>query len=147
VARGVSAGAESGSGSSRDGAAKGPHLLGVRAVIAASYERIHRSNLVGMGILPLQFLPGQTWESLGLSGEEIFDFPNLDDSLQPGGELTVRATLHVAQPPNGAQPPSAVQGVVRDFRVKVRIDAPVELDYYRHGGILPAVLRKLRKSP
>ena len=128
----VLAGAEYGTGSSRDWAAKGPYLLGVRAVIASSFERIHRSNLVGMGILPLQLPPGQSWESLGLSGEEVFDIPDLNDALQPGGELTVRAT--------------AADGAVREFRAKVRIDTPVELDYYRNGGILQTVLRKLARE-
>ena len=100
-------------------------------MIAVSFERIHRSNLVGMGILPLQLLPGQSWETLGISGEEIFDIPDLGDALQSGGELTVRAT--------------AADGASREFRAKVRIDTPVELDYYRNGGILPTVLRKLAK--
>jgi aconitate hydratase len=125
----VLAGAEYGSGSSRDWAAKGPYLLGVRAVIASSFERIHRSNLVGMGILPLQLASGQTWESLGLSGEEIFDLPDLGDNLQPGEKATVRAT--------------AADGTVREFQATVRIDTPVELEYYRNGGILQTVLRKL----
>jgi aconitate hydratase len=125
----VLAGSEYGAGSSRDWAAKGTHLLGVRAVIAASFERIHRSNLVGMGVLPLQLPAGESWESLGLSGEETFDIPDLDDSLQPRSELTVRGTT--------------AGGKVVEFRVTVRIDTPVELDYYRHGGILPMVLRKL----
>ncbi len=128
----VLAGAEYGSGSSRDWAAKGPYLLGVRAVIASSFERIHRSNLVGMGILPLQFGAGQSWESLGLTGEERFDVPDLSDALRPGGELMVRATS-----PDGA---------VKEFPAKVRIDSPVEMEYYRHGGILPAVLRKLARG-
>jgi aconitate hydratase len=128
----VLAGAEYGTGSSRDWAAKGPYLLGIRAVIAASFERIHRSNLVGMGILPLQLPSGQSWETLGISGEEVFDIPELSDALQPGGELTVRAT--------------AAGGAIREFRAKVRIDTPVELDYYRNGGILPTVLRKLAKA-
>ena len=88
----VFAGEEYGAGSSRDWAAKGTYLLGVRAVLARSFERIHRSNLVGMGVLPLELPPGQTWESLGLSGEETFDIPGLDDSLQPRAELTVSAT-------------------------------------------------------
>ena len=88
----VLAGAEYGSGSSRDWAAKGPYLLGIRAAIASSFERIHRSNLVGMGILPLQLPPGQSWESLGLTGEETFDIPGLNDSIRPGCELTIRAT-------------------------------------------------------
>jgi len=125
----VLAGSEYGSGSSRDWAAKGPFLLGVRAVIASSFERIHRGNLVGMGILPLQFPQVCSWESLSLTGEEVFDIPGLGDGLTPGGELTVRAVS-----PDGA---------VREFPVRARIDTPVELDYYRHGGILPAVLRKL----
>ena len=128
----VLAGAEYGTGSSRDWAAKGPYLLGVRAVIAASFERIHRSNLVGMGILPLQLPAGQSWESLGLTGEEIFDFPDLSDALQPGSELTVRAM--------------AADGSTRAFPVKVRIDTPVELDYYRNGGILQTVLHKLNRA-
>ncbi|MCA9126034.1 MAG: aconitate hydratase AcnA [Planctomycetales bacterium] len=123
----VLAGAEYGTGSSRDWAAKGTLLLGVRAVIAASYERIHRSNLVGMGILPLQFCAGETWQSLGLTGEESFD---LDTSnLVPRGTLAVRAT--------------SANGQTKEFTVNIRIDTPVELDYYRNGGILPTVLRKL----
>ena len=132
----VIAGKEYGSGSSRDWAAKGPRLLGVRVVIAESYERIHRSNLVGMGILPLQFLPGERAESLGLSGKEVFDFTGLADVLTEGfprgKELTVRASL----PP---RPPL-------EFRVTVRIDTPQELLYYRHGGILEYVLRQLLET-
>ena len=128
----ILAGAEYGTGSSRDWAAKGPYLLGVRVVIAASFERIHRSNFVGMGILPLQLPAGQTWETLGLTGKEVIDIPALDDSLRPGDELTVRATS-----PDGA---------VKEFSAKVRIDTPVELEYYRNGGILPAVLRKLARQ-
>jgi len=124
----VLAGAEYGTGSSRDWAAKGTHLLGVRAVIAASFERIHRSNLVGMGVLPLQFAGGQTWQSLGLTGEEVFDIA-LDDDLQPRSTIPVRAT--------------AADGAEEQFDVTVRIDTPVELDYYRNGGILQTVLRKL----
>lgn len=128
----VIAGAEYGTGSSRDWAAKGTLLLGVRAVLAVSYERIHRSNLVGMGVLPLQFLPGQNAASLGLTGEEVLDFPSLDDSLQP------RSTLRVhAQRPDGS---------TLEFDALVRIDTPVEIDYYRNGGILPTVLRKLADS-
>jgi aconitate hydratase len=125
----VLAGQQYGAGSSRDWAAKGTQLLGVRAVIAASFERIHRSNLVGMGVLPLELPPGQSWQSLGLTGEETFDVPELGDAMQPGCELTVRAT--------------AADATVREFPAKVRIDTPVELDYYRHGGILQAMLRKL----
>ncbi len=128
----VLAGVEYGSGSSRDWAAKGPYLLGVRAVIASSFERIHRSNLVGMGILPLQLADGQSWESLGLCGEEVIDIPGLGDALQPGDSLTVRA--------------ASSDGRVREFPAKVRIDSPVELDYYRNGGILQTVLRKLARQ-
>ena len=125
----VLAGAEYGTGSSRDWAAKGTYLLGVRAVIAASYERIHRSNLVGMGVLPLEFAPGDTWQSLGLTGEEVFDIPELDDHLQPRSTVQVHAT--------------APDGSVKTFHATVRIDTPVEMEYYRNGGILQTVLRKL----
>jgi len=125
----VLAGTEYGTGSSRDWAAKGPQLLGVRVVIASSFERIHRSNLVGMGILPLELPEGTTWKSLGLSGEEVFEFPDLDDSLKPGAMVRVRA--------------SSADGRVQEFWTKVRIDTPVELEYYRNGGILQTVLRKL----
>jgi aconitate hydratase len=125
----VLAGAEYGTGSSRDWAAKGTLLLGVRAVIAASYERIHRSNLVGMGILPLQFFEGQTAKDLGLTGEELFDIGSDSSILKPRGKLPVTAT--------------AANGKVTTFDVMVRIDTPVELDYYYNGGILPTVLRKL----
>jgi len=128
----VLAGAEYGTGSSRDWAAKGTYLLGVRAVLAVSFERIHRSNLVGMGILPLEFPKGQTWESIGLNGEEVFEIPDLDNRLQPLSQITVRAT--------------AADGSVKEFQAKVRIDTPVELDYYRNGGILQTVLRKLAKA-
>ena len=125
----VLAGSEYGTGSSRDWAAKGTMLLGVKAVIAASYERIHRSNLVGMGVLPLEFPPGETWQSLKLTGEEIFDIPGLDDNLTPGAEVQVTAT--------------DASGTANSFTAKVRIDTPVEMDYYRNGGILQTVLRKL----
>ena len=125
----ILAGKEYGTGSSRDWAAKGTFLLGVRAVIAASFERIHRSNLVGMGVLPLQLPAGQTWQSLGLTGEETFSIDGLDETLKPGAELTVRAT--------------AADGSVKTFSATARIDTIVELDYYRHGGILQTVLRKL----
>jgi len=128
----VLAGKEYGSGSSRDWAAKGPRLLGVRAVIAESYERIHRSNLVGMGVLPLQFLPGQTAASLGLTGEEIFDIPGLTTMLDCG---TV-AGRRIAVRTRGA-------GGERSFDVLIRIDTPQELQYYKHGGILQYVLRQL----
>jgi aconitate hydratase len=127
----VLAGAEYGTGSSRDWAAKGTMLLGVKAVLAASFERIHRSNLVGMGVLPLQFLPGQTWQSLGLTGEELFDIP-VDEKLKPRSKISVTAT--------------APDGKPKSFEAQVRIDTPVELDYYRNGGILQTVLRKLLKG-
>ncbi len=129
----VLAGKEYGSGSSRDWAAKGPLLLGVRAVIAESYERIHRSNLVGMGILPLQFKSGENISSLGLTGEEIYDLENLSSLLESGfaagREITVKARRH-----DGGQ---------RDFAAIVRIDTPQEARYYQHGGILQYVLRQL----
>ena len=129
----VLAGKEYGSGSSRDWAAKGPRLLGVRAVIAQSYERIHRSNLVGMGILPLQFLPDESAATLGLTGRETFDITGLAavlaEGFPRGKELTVNATR-----PDGSTVP---------FRATVRIDTPQELQYYRHGGILEYVLRQL----
>ena len=127
----VLAGKEYGCGSSRDWAAKGPRLQGVRAVIAESYERIHRSNLIGMGILPLQFQSGESAESLGLTGEEVFDILNLDAASKPGGQLKVTAT----SADNG--------GATRTFEVAVRIDTPQESEYYRHGGILHYVLRQL----
>jgi aconitate hydratase len=125
----ILAGHEYGTGSSRDWAAKGTKLLGVKAVIAASYERIHRSNLVGMGVLPLQFLDGVTAESLGLDGSQTFSINGLSDDLQPGQQLTVEL--------------KTTDGQTRYFPVKVRIDTPIEIDYYRHGGILPFVLRQL----
>ncbi len=129
----VLAGAEYGTGSSRDWAAKGTLLLGVRAVIATSYERIHRSNLVFMGVLPLQFKEGESYESHGLTGEEVFDIEGLDDNLKPLQEVTV-----VAKPANG--------GDAKRFNAVVRIDTPVEIDYYRNGGILHTVLRKMLKD-
>ena len=129
----ILAGKEYGSGSSRDWAAKGPNLLGVRAVIAESFERIHRSNLVGMGILPLQFAEGQNVESLGLTGEEIYDFAGLTALLASkfagGRTLRVKAT--------------AADGTVKEFDAKVRIDTPQEIEYFEHGGILQYVLRQL----
>ena len=128
----VLAGKEYGSGSSRDWAAKGPMLLGVRAVIAESFERIHRSNLIGMGILPLEYRHGATRESLGLTGEEIYDIVGLTERIVPGSALAVHA-----QSTNGA-------GKTVDFDVTVRIDTPDEAEYYRHGGILQYVLRQLR---
>lgn len=128
----ILAGAEYGTGSSRDWAAKGTLQLGIRAVIAVSYERIHRSNLVGMGVLPLQFLEGQSAASLALAGDETFDIPSLGDDLQPRSRIEVVATK-----PDGTK---------KTFEALVRIDTPVEIDYYRNGGILPTVLRKLAES-
>jgi aconitate hydratase len=125
----VIAGKEYGTGSSRDWAAKGTVLLGVRAVIAESFERIHRSNLVGMGVLPLEFTGADTRQSLGLTGFETFDIEGLDDTLRPRATLTIRAT--------------AADGTKKSFKVLARIDTPEELNYYRHGGILPYVLRQL----
>jgi aconitate hydratase len=104
-------------------------LLGVRAVIAESFERIHRSNLVGMGVLPLEFVNGESRQSHGLTGFETFDVEGLDDGLRPRARLTVRAT--------------AADGAVKTFQVLARIDTPEELSYYKHGGILPYVLRQL----
>jgi len=130
----VLAGNDYGMGSSRDWAAKGTFLLGVKAVIAASYERIHRSNLVGMGVLPLQFKNGDTHESLGLTGEETFDF-QINDNVQP------RQTLKVV-----AHKPAAAGGGTIEFDTTCRIDTPVEVDYYRNGGILHAVLRKMASN-
>jgi len=126
----VLAGKDYGMGSSRDWAAKGLFLLGVKAVIAESYERIHRSNLIGMGILPLEYKAGETADSLGLSGEESFSIP-VESALQPGEELTVTTE-------EGA-------GTTTTFTAKVRIDTPVELDYYKNGGILQTVLRRLMR--
>ena len=125
----VLAGTEYGTGSSRDWAAKGTMMLGIKAVIAATYERIHRSNLVGMGILPLEFADGKTWQDLGLTGKETFDIPGLDDSLQPRSTVEVVATSD--------------DGKETRFAANVRIDTPVEMDYYRNGGILQTVLRNL----
>ena len=129
----ILAGKEYGSGSSRDWAAKGPKLLGVRAVIAESFERIHRSNLVGMGILPLQFHEGQNVESLGLTGEETYDFPGLTEMLASG--LGKCRTLIVAA--------TAADGMVKHFAAEVRIETPQEIEYFEHGGILQYVLRQL----
>ena len=129
----VLAGKEYGTGSSRDWAAKGVSLLGVKAVIAESYERIHRSNLVGMGVLPLQYLPGENRESLGLTGRETYTIAGIASGLQPGKRLAVTAV--------------ADDDTTIAFEALCRIDTPVELDYYRHGGILPYVLRQLATRP
>ena len=128
----VIAGKEYGAGSSRDWAAKGTMLLGVKAVLAESYERIHRSNLVGMGVLPLQFRPGENRETLGLTGHEVYDIEGIADGLQPRAELTVRAHR-----PDGGE-------VV--FKAVARVDTPIEVEYYRHGGILPYVIRQMLLS-
>jgi aconitate hydratase len=124
----VIAGKEYGSGSSRDWAAKGTRLLGVRAVLAESYERIHRSNLVGMGLLPLEFKPGETRDSLGLTGHEVFDIEGVA-TLAPRKEATVHA--------------KSADGKVKTFQALVRVDTPDEVSYYRHGGILQYVLRQM----
>ncbi len=128
----VIAGKEYGSGSSRDWAAKGPLLLGVRAVIAESFERIHRSNLVGMGILPLQFLPGENKESLGLTGHEVYDIVGIEAGLHPHQQVTVRVTRS--------------DGSSFSFETLVRLDSKVDVTYYENGGILPTVLRRLMQA-
>ena len=129
----VLAGKEYGTGSSRDWAAKGTALLGVRAIIAESFERIHRSNLIGMGVLPLQFPEGEGWRSLGLTGREVYDIEGLDDSLQPGQTVTVRARSE--------------EGDETVFTALVRLDSPIEVEYYRNGGILQTVLRQMLRNP
>ncbi len=128
----VIAGKEYGSGSSRDWAAKGPLLLGIRATLAESYERIHRSNLVGMGILPLQFQQGESREGLGLTGTEVFDIVGLDGELKPRQDVTVNVTRE--------------DGSKSSFTAVARLDSKVDVDYYRNGGILQAVLRRLVKE-
>jgi aconitate hydratase len=125
----VLAGAEYGSGSSRDWAAKGTLLLGIKAVIAESYERIHRSNLIGMGVLPLQFRAGENVEILGLSGHEVFDIFDIEKNLEPGSTLSVHA--------------KKIDGSTIKFKVLIRIDTPIEREYYRNGGILPTVIRQM----
>jgi aconitate hydratase len=130
----ILAGREYGSGSSRDWAAKGPALLGVRFVLAESYERIHRSNLVGMGILPLQFRPGETAGSLGLTGRETFSVTGLEAGLTPHQTVSVTAVRDAA---------AGGDGTSRRFDAIARLDGPIDVEYYRSGGILPAVLRRL----
>jgi aconitate hydratase len=125
----ILAGKEYGTGSSRDWAAKGTSLLGVKAVITESYERIHRSNLVGMGVLPLQFQAGESAASLGLTGREVFDILGIADGLEAGGTLAVSAKKD--------------DGSTVEFTVDVRLDSPVEIEYYQNGGILHTVLRKM----
>jgi aconitate hydratase len=127
----VIAGKEYGTGSSRDWAAKGPMLQGVQAVIAESFERIHRSNLVGMGVLPLQFMDGQNADSLGLDGSETYDISGLNDDLPPQSLVTVKVTKP--------------DGTVAEFKAKVLLNTDVEVNYYRNGGILHTVLRNLVK--
>ncbi|MBV8196723.1 MAG: aconitate hydratase, partial [Candidatus Eremiobacteraeota bacterium] len=127
----VLAGKEYGSGSSRDWAAKGPYLLGVKAVIAESLERIHRSNLIGMGILPLEFLDGADRSTFGLTGEEVYDITGVAEGIEPQMKLRVKAT-------------DARSGKSIHFEVRLRIDTPNEAEYYRHGGILQYVLRQIR---
>jgi aconitate hydratase len=129
----ILAGHEYGTGSSRDWAAKGTRLLGVKAVIAASFERIHRSNLVGMGVLPLQFLEGTSPQSLGLDGSEKFSITGWSNSIKPGQQVTLEI--------------ERTNGEKRALPVNLRIDTPIEIDYYRHGGILPFVLRQLLTKP
>jgi aconitate hydratase len=133
IARGtptiVFGGEEYGTGSSRDWAAKGTQLLGVKAVIARSFERIHRSNLVGMGVLPLQFKGLDSVDTLGIKGDEMYDITGLDGEIRPQQDVTL-----VIRRADGAQ---------REVKVLLRIDTPIEVDYYRHGGILPYVLREL----
>jgi aconitate hydratase len=128
----VIAGKEYGSGSSRDWAAKGPMLLGIRATLAESYERIHRSNLVGMGVLPLQFKPGENRESLGLTGRETFDIEGISGELTPHQEVTVKGARE--------------DGSTFSFTAIARLDGPVDIEYYRQGGILLAVLRRLLRE-
>jgi aconitate hydratase len=128
----IIAGQEYGTGSSRDWAAKGTQLLGVRAVIASSYERIHRSNLVGMGVLPLQFMEGTNASTLKLDGTETYDLIGLSEQLQPRQDLKLRITRK--------------DGISEEIPLKVRIDTPIEIDYYKHGGILPYILRQLMKT-
>jgi aconitate hydratase len=125
----ILAGREYGAGSSRDWAAKGPFLIGVRAVIAESYERIHRSNLVGMGILPLQYLPGQTASTLGLTGREVFSIHGIAEGLRPRQEVAVRTR--------------GEDGRERQFRVIARLDGEIDVTYFRNGGVLQTVLRRL----
>ncbi|HXI43977.1 MAG TPA: aconitase family protein, partial [Bryobacteraceae bacterium] len=129
----IIAGKEYGSGSSRDWAAKGVLLLGVKVVLAESFERIHRTNLVGMGVLPLQFLPGENMEALKLTGKEAFHVEGVAKALSGGSRAMVRAVDDA--------------GAEKRFEVQVRVDTPVEAEYYRNGGILPFVLRQLARAP
>jgi aconitate hydratase len=125
----VFAGEEYGTGSSRDWAAKGTQLLGVKAVFARSFERIHRSNLVGMGVLPLQFIGNDSVQTLGITGHETFDLKGIEGEIKPQQDATL--VIHRAN------------GETKEVKVLLRIDTPIEVDYYKHGGILPFVLRQL----
>jgi aconitate hydratase len=127
----VFGGEEYGTGSSRDWAAKGTQLLGVKVVVARSFERIHRSNLVGMGVLPLQFKGNDSWESLGIKGDEEIDVIGMDN-IRPQQDVTL-----VVRGKDGSR---------REIKVLCRIDTPIEIDYYHHGGIMPYVLRELLAS-
>jgi len=128
----VIAGKEYGTGSSRDWAAKGTLLLGVRAVLAESFERIHRSNLVGMGVLPLQFLPGENADSLGLTGHEAYTIHGIAEGLTPRKRVQIQAV--------------GADGKTTTFEAIARVDSPIEVEYYRNGGILQTVLRRLLKE-
>jgi aconitate hydratase len=128
----IIAGKEYGTGSSRDWAAKGTFLLGVKAVIAESFERIHRSNLVGMGVLPLQFMTGDNAQTLGITGKEIFTITGLEDGLRPGQELTVQTINE--------------ENIRMTFNVHSRLDTPIDIQYYQNGGILQTVLRQMLKG-
>lgn len=128
----IFSGIEYGTGSSRDWAAKGTNLLGVKVVVARSYERIHRSNLIGMGVLPLEFQDGESAQSLGLDGSEVVSLPDLNNELQPQQSLTAIITR--------------ANGETEEIRLKVRVDTPIEVEYLRHGGILPFVLRDIIRS-
>jgi len=125
----IVAGERYGTGSSRDWAAKGTNLLGVKVVVAQSFERIHRSNLVGMGVLPLQFKEGTTAQTLKLDGSETYDVVGLTAAIKPQQDLTLKITRK--------------DGAVEHVVVRCRIDTPIEIDYYQHGGILPYVLRQI----
>ena len=125
----IIAGKEYGTGSSRDWAAKGPALLGVRVVIAESFERIHRSNLIGMGIIPCEFMDGENFQTLGLTGYEEYEISDLDGKISPGSKKTVIVRND--------------QSEVKKFEVLLRIDTEIESDYYEHGGLLPYVLRQM----
>ena len=124
----VFAGKDYGMGSSRDWAAKGTALLGVKVVVAASFERIHRSNLIGMGVLPLEFLNGETAESLGIDGSEVFNLQGVEKGLSPGQIITLEVEK---------------DGQKKQVKLKARLDTPMEVEYYKNGGILPFVLRQL----